>query len=69
MIVQNLAVQRGQWLSFLCCYVVCELGETICPLPRLTFLLNSIKNVHVPMRPQRVISATRGWEYFAKDYL
>ena len=22
MIVQNLAVQRGQWLSFLCCYVV-----------------------------------------------
>jgi len=69
MIVQNLAVQRGQWLSFLCCYVVCDLGKTICPLPRLTFLLNSIKNVHVPMKPQRVISATRGWEYFAKDYL
>ena len=22
MIVQNLAVQRGQWLSFFCCYVV-----------------------------------------------
>ena len=21
------------------------------------------------MKPQRVISATRGWEYFAKDYL
>jgi len=29
----------------------------------------SIKNVHVPMKPQRVISATRGWEYFAKYYL
>jgi len=25
--------------------------------------------VHVPKKPQRVISATRGWEYFAKDYL
>jgi len=24
MIVQNLAVQRGQWLSFLCGYGVCE---------------------------------------------
>jgi len=21
------------------------------------------------MKPQRVISATRGWEFFAKDYL
>ena len=21
------------------------------------------------MKPQRVISAARGWEYFAKDYL
>jgi len=21
--------------------------------------------VHVPMKPQRIISATRGWEYFA----
>jgi len=69
MVVQNLAVQRGQWLSFLCCYVVCELEKTICLLPRLKFILNSIKNVHVPMKPQRVISATRGWEYLAKDYL
>jgi len=69
MIVQNLAVERGQWLSFLCCFVVCELEKTICPLPRLKFILNSTKNVHVPMKPQRVISATRGWEYFAKDYL
>jgi len=27
------------------------------------------KNVHVPKKPQHVISATRGWEYFAKDHL
>ena len=67
--VQNLAVQRGQWLSFLCCYVVCEMEKTICPLPRLKFTLNLIKNLHAPMKPQRVISAARGWEYFAKDYL
>ena len=57
MIVQNLALQRGQWLSFLCCYVVCEMEKTICPVPRLEFVLNSIKNVHVPVKPQRVISA------------
>jgi len=71
MIVQNLAIQWGQWLSFLCCYVVCEMEKTICPLPRLTFILNSIKNVQTPMKPQRIglISATKGWEYFAKDYL
>ena len=45
MIVQNLAIQRGQWLTFLCCYVVCEKEKTIYPLPRLKFILNSIKNV------------------------
>jgi len=28
MIVQNLAVKRGQWLSFLCCYVVREMEKT-----------------------------------------
>jgi len=61
MIVQNLAVQRGQWLSFLCFYVVCEMEKTISPLPRLKFILNSIKNVHAPMKPQHVISATRGY--------
>jgi len=64
MIVQNLAGQRG-----LCCYVDCEMEKTICPLPRFKFMLNSIKNVLAPMTPQRVISATRGWEYFAKNYL
>jgi len=51
------------------CYVVCEMEKTICPLPPIKFILNSIKNVHVPKKPQRVISVTRGWEYFAKDYL
>jgi len=50
MIVQNLAAQKGQWLSFLCCYVVCEMEKTICPLPCLKFILNSIKNVHAPMK-------------------
>jgi len=69
MIVQNLAIQRGQWLSFLCCYVICEMEKTICPLPCLKFILNSTKNGHVPVKPQRVISATRGWEYYAKDHL
>jgi len=69
MIVQNVTVQRGWWLCFLCCSVVCELEKTICLLPRLKYILNSIKNVHVPRKLQRVISATRGWEYFAKDYL
>ena len=69
MIAQNLAVQRGQWLSFLCCYVVCEMEKTICPLSRLEFILNSMKNVHVPKKPQRVISATIVWEYFAEDSL
>ena len=69
MIAQNIAVQRDQWLSFLCCYVVCEMEKTICLLPCLKFILNSIKNVLVPKKLQRVISATRDWEYFAKDYL
>jgi len=68
-IVQNLAVQRGQWLSFLYCHVVSEMEKTICPLPRLKFILNSLKNVHAPMKLQRVISAVKRWEYFAKDYL
>ena len=31
MIVQNLAVQRGQWLSFLCCQVVQELEKNNLP--------------------------------------
>jgi len=61
MIVQNLAFQGGQRRSFLCCYCVCEMEKTICSLRRLKFILNSIKNVHAPMKPHRVISATRGY--------
>jgi len=44
MIVQNLEVQRGLWLSFLCCSIICELEKTICTLPCLKFMLNSIKS-------------------------
>ena len=33
MIVQNSTVQSGQWLSFLCCDVICEMEKTTCPLP------------------------------------
>jgi len=69
MIVQNLAAQRFQWLSFLCCCVVCEMEKTICPTRRLNLILSSIRNVHAPVKPQRVISAAPGWEYFAKDCL
>jgi len=56
-IVQNSAVQTDQQLSFLCCYATME--KTIYPLPRLKFILNSIKTVCVPVKPQRIISATR----------
>jgi len=47
MILQNSALQRGQWLSFLCCYVICKMEKTILSLglPRLKFTLSSIKNV------------------------
>jgi len=31
MIVQNLALQRGQWLSFLWCYVILPDGENNLP--------------------------------------
>ena len=66
LIVQNLAVQRGRWLSFLCCLRV---GENNLPSTPFKIDTEFSKNVHVPMKPQRVISATRGWEYTAKDYL
>jgi len=38
-------------------------------VPPQNFSSAALKNVHVPMKPQRVISATRGWGYVAKDYL
>jgi len=69
MIVQNLTVHGGSGYVFFVVNVVCEFEKTICLLPRLKFIPNSIKDVHVPIKLQRVISATRGWEYFAKDYL
>ena len=69
MIVQNLAVQRGQWLSFpllLCCL---RDGENNFPSTPFKIYTEFNKNVYAPMAPQRVISATRGWENSAKDYL
>jgi len=48
---------------------VTQMEKTIFPLLRLKFTVNSIKNVHVPIKPKHIITATRGWEYFAKDYL
>ena len=44
-------------------------GENNLPSTPFKIILNSIKNVHVRMKPQPVTSAARGWEYFAKDYL
>ena len=69
MIVQNLTVHGGSGYVFFVVNVVCEFEKTICLLPRLKFILNSMKNVHAPMKPQCVISAMTGWEYFAKDCL
>jgi len=46
--------------------------KTICPLPCLKFVLNSIKTVCVPVKLQRMISATlatRRLDCFAEDYL
>ena len=55
--------------SLLLCYL--RDGKTNVPSTPLKIysLLNSTKNVHAPMKPQRVISATRGCKYFAKDYI
>jgi len=55
-IVQNSAVQSGQWLSFLCCYATME--KTTFPLPCLKFVLNSIETVCVTVKPECIISAT-----------
>ena len=40
-------------------------------LPSTPFKIYTVlnKNVHAPMNPQRVISATTGWEYVVIDYL
>jgi len=44
-------------------------GENNLPSTPFKIYTELNKNVHAPMTTQRVISATRGWEYFAKDYL
>ena len=70
MIIQNSAVQRDQWLSFLCCYVVCEMEKTMCPLPRLKFVVNSIKIcMYQGTEVYNLCKETLGVAYFAKDYL
>ena len=68
MIVQNLAVQRSMAkLSLL----LCCLRDRENNLPSTPFKIYAEfnKNVYAPMKPQHVISAARGWEYFANDYL
>ena len=51
---------------WLCCL---RDGENNLPSTPLKIFTENQKKVHMPKKPQRVISATRGWEYFAKDYL
>jgi len=61
MIVQNLAVQRGQWVSFLCC-----LRDRENNLPSIPV------KIYTEFNKKRACTnetAARGWEYFAKDYL
>jgi len=69
MIVQNLAVQRGHWLSCLCCYVVCKMNH----FPSIPFKIYTEFNKKCACTNEtaarRLISATRGWEYFPMDYL
>ena len=54
-------------LSLLLCYL--RDVENQMPSTLLKFILNSIKIVHVPMKPKRIIFGMRCWEYFAKDFL
>jgi len=70
MIVQNLAVQRGQWLRFLS-LLLCYLrdGENNLPSNPFQMCIELKKKLNVPIKPQRVIFATTGWECYAKDYL
>ena len=44
-------------------------GENNLPSTLFKIYTEFNKNVHVAKKPQRVISAAIGWEYFAKDYL
>jgi len=42
--------------------------KTILPSTPFKIYSEFNKNVYVPSKPKRIISATRCWEYFAKDY-
>ena len=68
MIVQNLVVQRDQWLSFLCCLWD---GENDLPSARLKFMLNSIKKCACTYETaeRNLCNERLGVAYFAKDYL
>jgi len=50
---------------WLCCL---RDGENNLPTTPFKICIEFNKNVHVPKKPQRIISATKRWEYFAKDY-
>jgi len=69
MIVQNLTVEIGQWPS---CFalLLCYLRDWENNLPSTQFKIYTEfnKKCACTMKLQRVISATTGWEYFAKDY-
>ena len=54
---------------FLLCYSCLRDRENNLPSTPFKIHTEFNKNVHAPMKLQLVISATRGWEYFAKDYL
>jgi len=53
--------------ELLLCYL--RDGENNFPSTPFKICAEINKNVYVPMKPKRIISATRRWEYFGKDYL
>ena len=54
-------------LSLLLCYL--RDGENNLPSPLFKIYIEFNKNMYLPLKLQRIISARKGWEYFAKDYL
>jgi len=44
-------------------------GENNLPSTPFKIYIEFSKNVYVPMKLQRIVSETRRWEYFVKDYL
>jgi len=53
-------------LSLLLCYL--RDGKNKFPSTPFKIYSEFNKIVDVPMKPKRIISATRRWEYFAKEY-